>query len=117
MRLAIRQADYLSVPDERLYFRRLNRKYKKFLYLYTKYRENSGAATVQNRYIINRLFRMHGALAKDTRLADVDLSYLRIFIEQKFTLVSYPKHDFFFKYVKVESQDISSLNINKRTNP
>lgn len=102
MRLAIRQADHMSMPDERLYFRRLNRKYKKFLYLYTKYRQNNGEATVQNRYIINRLFRIHGALAKETRLTDVDLSYLRIFIEQKFTLVSYPKHDFFFKYVKVD---------------
>ena len=95
----------VAKPDERLYFRRLNKKYKKFFFLYTKYIQNSRQGEqqrVQNRYIINRLFTMHSNLAKDKRLTDVDLSYLRIFIEQKFTLISYPKHDFFFQYVKVQ---------------
>ena len=92
--------------DELLYFKHLNKKYQKFIYLFAKYKQHSSEESIDSikraRFLINKLFKQEADLASNEAcLSQVDASYLRLFMRQSLSMSSFPKSGFFFRYVKV----------------
>ena len=70
--------------------------------MYKHHCDEYTARTGQSRLFINKLFKFaENSLNRNSSLTEVDASYLRLFIQQRLEINSYPKNDFLFKYVKV----------------
>ena len=81
-----------------IYVRRIRKKLKKFIYLFVKSKQDN-ANTIRlarnNRFLINKIYRLKSGIG------ELDVIYLRLLMQNKFKISSYPSRDFNLNFSQV----------------